>query len=57
MSKMNCPDCNGNMILEPTPFQKKVNGEMKYFVSNVCENCGCIVDELADSGKKRKTRL
>jgi DNA-directed RNA polymerase subunit RPC12/RpoP len=54
---MNCPECNGNMILEPTPFQKKVNGERKFFVSYVCENCGAIVDELADSGKKKKVRF
>jgi hypothetical protein len=45
------------MILDPTPFEKKVNGERRFFVSYVCENCGEIADEFADSGKKKKNRF
>jgi uncharacterized protein YlaI len=51
---MLCPECNGTMKVEGEPFLKKVNGEKKFFITYVCQDCGNIVDEPTKLSKHDK---
>jgi uncharacterized Zn finger protein len=51
---MLCPECNGAMDVEGEPFLKKVNGEKKFFITYICNECGYVLDEPVKFSKHDK---